>query len=31
MKIFNEDLEKHLLFDELSLMLHDCLCTIFAV
>ena len=29
MKIFNEDLEKHLLFDELSLMLHDCLCTIF--
>ena len=29
MKIFNEDLEKDLLFDELSLMLHDCLCTIF--
>jgi len=29
MKIFNEDLEKDLLFDELSLMLHNCLCTIF--
>ena len=29
MKIFNEDLEKNPLFDELSLILHDCLCTIF--